>query len=121
MKFLLDQGLPREAVDALRRLGHEAEHVSAIGMHAADDGAILKSAMARGELVVTLDADFHAILSLGNASGPSTIRIRIEGLREHELAGLLHRVSVLCAKELHTGAMVSVDAAGVRVRSLPLR
>jgi predicted nuclease of predicted toxin-antitoxin system len=120
MKFLLDQGLPRGAVDALDRLGHEADHVSAIGLHAAADELILRTAARLGAVAVTLDADFHALLALANSSSPSTIRIRIEGLNSEELAAVVGRVALVCATELERGAMVTVDPSGIRVRTLPL-
>lgn len=120
MKLLLDQGLPRGAVAELVRLGVDAIHVGAIGMAAASDREIVEHARSGGMTVVTLDADFHALLALSNATSPSVVRVRIEGLRGVELAVLVERVIKLCAAELATGAMVTVDSNGVRLRSLPL-
>jgi hypothetical protein len=40
--FLLDQGVPRSAVDHLRAAGHDAIHTSGIGLASADDGRQVK-------------------------------------------------------------------------------
>jgi len=72
-------------------------------------------------VVVTLDADFHALLVLSGATGPSVIRIRIEGLRAENLSHLLVNVLQVCSDHLLRGAMVSVTENGVRVRQLPVR
>jgi predicted nuclease of predicted toxin-antitoxin system len=95
-------------------------HIGEIGMSAAADREILGRALADGRAVVTLDADFHTILALENAAGPSVIRIRIEGLRGPELAALVQRVVEACRVDLERGAMVSVDETGFRLRGLPI-
>jgi predicted nuclease of predicted toxin-antitoxin system len=118
--LLLDQGLPRTTVLRLRESGLEAEHVGDTGLAAADDRTILERARERGQIVVTLDADFHAQIALSGAKGPSVIRIRIEGLRAEQLARLLARVLKRCNDDLRAGAMVTVTESGIRVRLLPL-
>ena len=120
MKLLLDQGLPRTAATELATLGWDVVHVGEIGMAAATDKDILRRALAEQRALVTLDADFHAILALENASAPSVIRVRIEGLRGVDLAALIQRVVRVCEGDLVTGAMVTVDERGVRVRALPV-
>lgn len=120
MRLLLDQGLPRSTPIHLRTSGHEAEHAGDIGLSTADDVTLLAHALARGQIVVTLDADFHAQLALSGASGPSVIRIRIEGLKAGQLAELLQLVLEQCADDLQSGAMVTVTESSVRVRRLPL-
>jgi predicted nuclease of predicted toxin-antitoxin system len=79
--FLLDQGVPRSAADSLRNAGYDAVHTSSIGLASAADEAILERARKDNRVVVTLDADFHALLATSAARQPSTIRIRQEGLR----------------------------------------
>ena len=78
MKLLLDQGLPRSAVTWLEEAGIDTVHVAEIGLSAADDTDILQRARDDERVVVTLDADFHALLALSAATSPSVIRIRIE-------------------------------------------
>jgi predicted nuclease of predicted toxin-antitoxin system len=49
------------------------------GLATARDAKIIDFARQRGWIVATLDADFHALLALSGATGPSVVRIRIEG------------------------------------------
>ena len=118
--LVLDQGLPRSCVSLLAERGIEAIHVGEIGLARAGDAEILEFCRERGDIVVTLDADFHAQLALSGASTPPVIRIRIEGLRAPELAGLLAEVVERCKNDLEAGAMVSVTESGLRLRRLPL-
>ena len=92
MKLLLDQGLPRSAAALLREQGIDAVHTGEIGLATATDARILDQAQNENRVVVTLDADFHALLALTGASSPSVIRIRIEGLRASALAELLREL-----------------------------
>ncbi len=121
MKLLLDQGLPRSTTAALRVAGHDAVHVGEIGLATAADGAILEAARRNDQVVVTLDADFHALLAVAGASKPSVIRIRIEALKGEQLAGVLAGVLQRFDDDLRAGACVSVLPNRARVRRLPLR
>ena len=78
MKLLLDQGLPRSAAPALSAAGHPTIHVADVGMSKATDEQILAEAVARDAAVVTIDADFHALLAHSRATRPSVIRLRVQ-------------------------------------------
>ena len=80
MKVLLDQGLPRSTTSFLRSAGFDAVHTSDVGLATADDATILEEAREDGRFVVTLDADFHALLALSGSRAPSVVRMRDEGL-----------------------------------------
>lgn len=86
----------------------------------ATDAAILDRGLQEQRVVVTLDADFHALLALSGALSPSVIRIRIEGLRGKELTSLLQNVIEEFSEELELGAVVTVQETRMRVRRLPL-
>lgn len=120
MKLLLDQGLPRSTVGHLHKLKLEAVHVGELDLASASDASILEFAREKQMVVVTLDADFHALLAFAGASGPSVIRIRIEGLQAEELADLLVRVLGGCSDDVKQGALVSATESAIRVRQLPL-
>jgi predicted nuclease of predicted toxin-antitoxin system len=120
MKLLLDQGLPRSAAALLCEAGIDAIHVADIGFSAADDTDILQRAQEDERVVVTLDADFHALLALTEAISPSVIRIRIERLRAQALTNLLLTVVGECEEDLKQGAVITVEPSRIRVRRLPL-
>lgn len=120
MRLLLDQGLPRSTVVHLNNAGIEAEHVGDRGLATASDSKILDLGREEGMVIATLDADFHTLLALSGATGPSVIRVRIEGLRAPELAQLLVTVLKVCGDDLTKGAMVSVTERGLRIRHLPV-
>lgn len=118
-RILLDQGLPRSAAVALREAGWDVEHVSDLGMSQSSDRSILDFARTHGRTVVTLDADFHALLAVANESGPSVIRIRQEGLKGREVAALLLAIWSRIETQIQRGAMVTVTEKTIRVRNLP--
>ncbi len=120
MKLLLDQGLPRSTVQHLARMGIAAEHVGDLNMARAADVDILDVARERQAVVVTLDADFYALLATSNATGPSVVRVRLEGLKGQQLAALLAQVLAVASAELEAGAVLSVTARRIRVRLLPI-
>jgi len=120
MKLLLDQGLPRSAAALLRNAGVDTVHTGEIGYAAAEDVAIIEWARQEERVIVTLDADFHALLALSGAASPSVIRIRIERLRAEALMELIQRVLSDWSSELAEGAALTVQPDRIRFRRLPL-
>lgn len=120
MQLLLDQGLPRSAAGLLRDSGIDAVHVGEIGMAAAKDAEILQYAKREGRVVVTLDADFHALLALSSATSPSVIRIRIEGLKAAECTSLIQTILTQCLSDIEAGSALTVQDGRIRIRRLPI-
>lgn len=120
MKLVLDQGLPRSACAILRDLGHEAIHVGDVGMAQAADIEILALPESTGATVVTLDADFHALLVREASTKASVVRLRIQGMKGERLAALVHAVVESCKDSVDAGAAVSADEQTARVRRLPI-
>jgi predicted nuclease of predicted toxin-antitoxin system len=119
LRLLLDQGLPRDASQILSVGDVVCEHVSDIGMSAAEDLAIIVWARAHEQIIVTLDADFHTILSVQNASGPSVIRIRLPGLNGRAVGHLVLHVLNRYRDELRAGCMITVKKHKTTCRLLP--
>ena len=120
MKILLDQGVPRSAAALLRAAGIDAVHTAEVGLATATDERILEFAETEGYVVVTLDADFHAILALAGARSPSVIRIRQARLGAAAVVTIVQSVVQQASAELEQGALVTVQAGRVRVRRLPI-
>jgi len=120
MRLLLDQGLPRSTARLLREAGIDAVHVGEIGYSTADDATILQRGRDEERTVITLDADFHALLALSRAMTPSVIRIRMEGLYGQKAAEVIQTAITRCAEDLERGAVVTVQPGRMRIHRLPL-
>jgi predicted nuclease of predicted toxin-antitoxin system len=93
-------------------------HVAETGLAAAKDAEILSRARAEDRTEVTLDADFHALLMVNRRTSPSVIRLRLEGLKGRELAGILETVLTAVSHDLGQGALVTVTRRSIRVHRL---
>lgn len=118
--ILLDQGLPRSTASFLQDQGWDVLHTGDIGLSCSSDAEILEHARSEGRTIITLDSDFHTILALMNASKPSVVRIRLEGLKGNDLAVLIKKIWPKIENYIKEGAMVSVNDTGIRIRSIPL-
>ena len=86
-----------------------------------EDTGIVAFAAREGRVIVTLDADFHALLAVHTLSKPSVIRIRIEGLQGVAMSRLLLRIRPGIEELLETGAIVTVTERHIRIQNLPVR
>lgn len=120
IRLVLDQGVPRDAAKQLRDLGYECIHVGEIGMWKAADNEILGLAAGKNAVIVTLDADFHAILAVSGASGPSLIRLRMQGLDAPNVVQLVEQVLTVYETDLRRGSLVTVKARKTACHRLPI-
>ena len=120
IRLLLDQGLPRTTGKLLSAVAWDIVHVGDIGLGRATDQQILDYAKSGSRVCVTLDADFHALLATADATEPSVIRIRREGLNAGAVAELLMKVWPRIEKNVTDGAMITITERSIRVRNLPV-
>jgi predicted nuclease of predicted toxin-antitoxin system len=120
ISILLDLGLPRSAALILRQASWSVRHVAEIGLSNASDEHIIEYARCHACHIVTLDADFHALLATTGASIPSVLRLRIEGLKGAELADLMQRLWPEISAAMTTGALAAVTGNRVRIKRLPI-
>lgn len=120
LQFLLDQGIPADTVSLLQRSGYGCEHVSALGLAAAADEEILEVAVARDFVVVTLDADFHALIAVRGLHRPSVIRIRREGCKADLVASIVQSVTERFRNQIASGCLISVNERRATCHVLPI-
>ena len=119
-RILLDQGLPKSAAELLRAANWEVVHAQEIGLATQSDAEIIQYARNEQRVIVTLDADFHALLAVSGSNCPSVVRIRREGLRGLGLSNLLMQIWPGIAAATDSGAVVTVTDSTVRIRRLPI-
>jgi predicted nuclease of predicted toxin-antitoxin system len=94
--------------------------VGEIGLSKAADEEIIALSLLRSAIVVTLDADFHAILSGSGAQGPSVIRMRLQGLGAPEVVDVVRKVLESFEVELERGALITVKTLKTTCHRLPI-
>jgi len=120
VRLVLDQGIPRDAAEVLRALNYECVHVGEVGMWCAADEEILAFAAERKAIIVTLDADFHTMLAVSGSSGPSVIRIRMQGLRAPAISHLTQQALAAFSEDLHAGTLLTIKMQKTTCHRLPI-
>jgi predicted nuclease of predicted toxin-antitoxin system len=120
MKLLLDMNLSPAWLGILEAEGWDAAHWQEVGRPSAPDAEIMAWARDHGYCVLTSDLDFSAILAATRAEGPSIVQIRAQDLAPATLGPTLATVLRQYTGVLASGAILTLDARGSRVRALPL-
>ena len=89
-------------------------------MQRAEDEDILTVARDLGYVLITLDADFHALVAVRGLSKPSVVRLRREGCRAAAAVAILGPVLERYEKDLQLGVLVSVKEHRVTRHRLPV-
>ncbi len=121
MKFLADMGISPKTVAFLRKQGHEAVHLHEEGLDRLEDPAILAKAREEDRILLTHDLDFSELVAASGARLPSVIVFRLPNMRPENVNRYLQSIIEHHGEALEKGAIISVTAGRMRVRSLPLR
>ena len=89
-------------------------------MQRAEDEEILAWAVERGCVLLTLDADFHALVAVRSLRKPSVVRLRREGCRAEAVVAILGPVLERYAQDLADGVLISVKEHRVTSHRLPV-
>jgi len=120
LKILLDQGLPVGSALLLRAVGYDCRHVAELGMQQAEDEQILSTAAELQAVLITLDADFHALVAVHGLLQPSVVRLRLEGCRAEAVVRILQPLLIRYERDLERGCLVSVKEKRIAVHRLPI-
>ena len=121
MRLLVDENLSVRIAARLSEAGHDAVHVTSVGLGSTDDAVILESAAESGQVVLTADADFSTMLALQGRNQPSVLMLRSsDHFTPDEQADLILRTLEQVGRELEDGAIASVTPERIRIRTLPI-
>lgn len=121
MRFLIDNNLSPRLAESLRILGHDAVHISDVGLAADADSVVVSKATTLEAVLVTADSDFPEMLALSGATGPSVIYLTGTYPTDPQpLAILIHNQLSSIEELLFAGAVIALDAVRMRVRKLPI-
>jgi predicted nuclease of predicted toxin-antitoxin system len=120
VRFLADAGVSPKTVDFLLGIGHEAIHVSTIGMQTAEDRALIQRAVVDRAVILTFDLDFGDILALGVLDRPSVVIFRLSDERTDSVNRRLAAVLADRLAELDAGALILIEDTRYRIRKLPI-
>lgn len=120
MRFLADMGVPRRAVAWLREGGHDALHLSEAGLQRLPDAEVLAKASAEKRILLTFDLDFSEIVALTGGNPASVVVFRLRDTRPEIIIRRLDRVLAETRRQLEQGAIITVEDARIRVRSMPI-
>ncbi len=120
MRFLADMGVDQRVVQWLRNQGHEASHLRNEGLHRLPDEQIFAKAVTEGRIVLTFDLDFGEIVAISKNQAVSVILFRLHNTRAANVIRRLAAVLLDSSEALRAGAVITVEEARHRIRSLPI-
>jgi predicted nuclease of predicted toxin-antitoxin system len=116
VRFLTDENLPREIVQLLRQLDHDALDVRESGMAGATDRQVSARAQSEARILVTMDLDFANIVQYppGDFAGILVLRVP-HPTRLYAVNTLRNFLSAVDEKDIGR-ALVIVEPGAYRIR-----
>jgi predicted nuclease of predicted toxin-antitoxin system len=117
VNFLIDENLAPRLASELVGVGHDAVHVSDLGLRSSPDQTILKVAFNQNRILISRDTDFGLLIERDTSRSPSLILIR--RFRDYRVERILDRINLISAvhnEVLTSGGIIVVDRTRDRVR-----
>ena len=120
MKFLIDNALSHEVARLLRAEGHDAVHVTELGLGSAEDQFILERAQRDQRVIISADSDFAMLLAIQQHSHPSFILFREPDItRAEQYVDRIRTALPFIETAIAAGCVVTFRRGHTRVRGLP--
>ncbi len=119
MRFKVDENLPTEVAEMLRRAAHDASTVLEQHLGGSSDAKLAALCQRENRVLVTLDMDFADIRAYPPAEFPGFIVLRLKQQdKPHVLTVCTRLVQVLLLEPLE-GQLWIVEENRIRIRGLP--
>ena len=114
MRYLADESVERQIVDALRQAGYEVDYVAETAP-GADDPDVLARANREASVLITGDKDFGELVYRRGQQNAGVVLLRLSGLTQQRKATIAIKVFASHAADF-AAAFSVVTESGVRVR-----
>jgi predicted nuclease of predicted toxin-antitoxin system len=104
MRFLVDAQLPQALARWIAANGHEAQHVSDLGLEGASDRTIWDKAGSLGAGIVSKDQDFVHLANSG--PGPCIVWVTSGNTRRRELISRMEKIFPQIEEALESGERI---------------
>ena len=118
-RLLLDANVSPALAEALRWRGHDALHVSELGLRHAPDPVIFRAAGATQRAVVTHDNDFLRLLA-ARPGGPAVLHLSQRELQHNPVVGRLAQ-AIRLSEVLHELGDRLTPGLGVKVGAVTMQ
>ena len=116
MKFKVDENLPTEIVDVLRRAGHDAMTVVDQGMGGHGDPGLAEVCAREHRALLTLDLDFSNVHAYPPERYAGIIVLRLRRQDKQSAVDAVQSLVPVLGTEKLEGCLWGVDETRVRVR-----
>jgi predicted nuclease of predicted toxin-antitoxin system len=116
VKFLADMGVSPVTVAFLRKLGYDAVRLPEVGLERRTDADVIAYAVREGQVMLTFDLDYPALLALNPSSRVSAIIFRALSAKPKWINQRLGEILPLLEDALTEGAVAVVEDRRIRVR-----
>ena len=114
MRYLADESVERQIVDALRRAGYHVDYIAELAPGAADPD-VLERANRGSSVLITGDKGFGELVYRRRQQNTGVVLLRLSGLTQQRKVAIAVKVFADRAADF-AGAFAVVTEIGVRVR-----
>lgn len=116
MDFKIDENMPVETADLLKRFGHDALTVIDQDMSGGTDESIAEVCQHEQRVLITLDLDFADIRTYPPSQYPGLIVLRVKRQDKRTVTSMIERISEAIDQEILSRRLWIVDEEHIRIR-----